>query len=156
MSNEQVDGKAIPQEWHECDGEVGRLVHQLRWRRRATPVKRGALVLGILLLFVPLHYFFSDAISEIEANVTGCTCDHYMEEMRDFYCEKSRDRLDVKLWEHLSTCRDCRKTFTLYTRIARTSVARASVNGNRTHTTSPKHPISLEQLLKGATFAMEQ
>jgi hypothetical protein len=145
-------------EWHTCHGEVGRLSRHLRWRRRSIAVTRTAFVLAFALIAFSANYFYADSISALEANVaTGSTCDHYMEEMRGFYCDHSRSELDVKLWDHISTCPDCRRTFSFYGKISEGSnYAHSAQKRNATRAASANHPVSFEDLLKGRTFAMQR
>ena len=89
-------------EWQNCDGELGRLVHQLRWRRRASRLRRTALLTVLAIVTIGGNYVYSDVATVLSVKATGSPCDHYNQELRAFYCEKSLSELDQAFWVHLS------------------------------------------------------
>ena len=57
--------------WHDCDGEVGHLVHRLKWRRRSTRLRRGALIATLCMVTVCGNYFYSDVSTALSIEATG-------------------------------------------------------------------------------------
>lgn len=139
--------------WQSCQGEVGHLVHRLRWRRRSTRLRRGALLAMLAVVTVGGNYFYSDVATELSVKATGSPCDHYTQELRAFYCDKSLNELEPAFWEHLSKCPDCQREFRFFGRIARHHYAHISRHDKRAETGTPIRRISLEDLLHQATFA---
>ena len=139
--------------WQSCKGEVGQLVHRLQWRRRSSRLRRGALLATLAVVTVGGNYFYSDVATVLSAKATGSPCDHYCQELRAYYCDKSLNELDPAFWEHLSKCPDCRREFQFVGGISHTHFAHASHHDKRAQTSTAPGNISLEELLKQATFA---
>jgi hypothetical protein len=141
-------------DWQACKGEVGHLVHRLRWRRRSTRLRRGGLLATLVIVTVCGNYFYSDVATELSVKASGSPCDHYTQELRAFYCDKSLNELDAGFWEHLSRCPDCQRDFRFFGGISHNHVvAHASPNNKRAQAPTASHPISLEEVLRQATFA---
>jgi len=139
--------------WRTCDGEVGKLVHCLRWRKRSAHIRQTALLVTFVALTLSGSYFYSDVVTEIEVGMTGSPCTHYSEELRAFYCDKSRSELEPKLWEHISTCRDCRREFGFFSGISQARIARVTPNKRSVQLEAQPLRISFEQIAGGATLA---
>src|SRR5579864_8953002 len=95
--------------WETCNGEVGKLVHRLRWRRRSQRLRRAALFAVLAFVSIGGNFVYSDVATEFSVKATGSPCDHYAQELRAFYCDGTRGELETKFWEHLSKCRDCQR-----------------------------------------------
>ncbi len=143
-------------DWQACKGEVGHLVHRLRWHRRSTRLRRGALLATLAIVTVGGNYFYSDVAAELSVEASGSPCDHYAQELRAFYCDKSLNELDPGFWVHLSKCPDCQRDFRFFGGISHSHVAHASRHDKRAQSPTASHHISLEELLKQATFAARQ
>lgn len=139
--------------WRTCDGEVGKLVHRLRWRKRSAQIRRTALLATLVALTLSGSYFYSDVVTEMEVGMTGSRCVHYSEEIRAFYCDKSQSELEPKLWEHISTCPDCRREFGFFSGISQARVARATPIKRSVQLDAEPLRISFEQITRGATLA---
>jgi len=139
--------------WQTCTGEVGQLVHHLRWRRRSARLRRGALLATLALVTVGGNYFYSDVATELSVKATGSPCDHYTQELRAYYYDKSISDLEPGFWEHLSKCRDCQREFQFVGGISHTHFAHVSHNDKRAQSGTLPGRISLEELLRQATFA---
>jgi hypothetical protein len=144
--------EAVAGNWQACEGEVGQLVHRLRWRRRSSRLRLGALLATLALVTLSGNYFYSDVATELSIKASGKPCDHYAQELRAFYCDKSLGELDPQFWEHLSKCPDCQRDFRFFGSISNSSVAHASPS-KKARALHSSHPISLEQLLQEGTFA---
>jgi hypothetical protein len=140
-------------EWQSCKGEVGQLVHRLRWQRRSTQLRRGALLATLAMLTVGGNYYYSDVATELSVKASGSPCDHYSQELRAYFCDKSISDLDPSFWEHFSKCPDCRREFKFFGGISHTHLAHVSNAQKRAETDGTTHHISLDELLKQATFA---
>jgi hypothetical protein len=140
-------------DWRVCEGEVGHLVHRLRWRRRSSRIRRGALLATLAIVTLCGNYFYSDVATELAIKASGKPCDHYAQELRAFYCDKSLGELDTQFWEHLSRCPDCQRDFRFFGSISRHAVAHALPHDKGAHSPGSGHSISLDQLLQQATFA---
>jgi hypothetical protein len=148
--------KMASNEWQNCEGEVGRLVHHLRWRRRAARV-RGAVLLAILaVVTVGGNFYYSDVATVLSVRATGSPCDHFDQELRAFYCDKSLSELDQAFWVHLAKCPDCQREFRFFGGIADHRIAHLARHNQRTQLDTTSHHISLDELLKQATFAARQ
>ncbi len=115
--------------WHDCAGEVGRLVRRLRWRRRSTQIRIGALVAILIGIALTGNYFSSAVESSIELKFTGRPCTHYVEEMRAVYCDHSAPDLDEAFWNHVAKCPDCERDLNFYGAIGRDRRSRAARPG---------------------------
>jgi len=143
-------------DWQACEGELGQLVHRLRWRRRSSRLRRGALLATLAFVTFSGNYFYSDVATELAIKATGKPCDHYSQEMRAFYGEKSQGELDPQFWEHLPKCPDCQRDLKFFGSIAHHSMAHVSPQNKGVHSPRAMHPISLEQLLQQGTIAAHQ
>jgi hypothetical protein len=150
-----TQAEARSNEWQNCDGEVGRLVHQLRWRRRATRLRRGTLLAVLAIVTIGGNYVYSDVATVLSVRATGSPCDHYDQELRAFYCEKSLSELDDAFWIHLAKCPDCQREFRFFGGIAPHRLDHLGRH-NKHGQTNGGHRISLDELLKQATFAARQ
>jgi len=139
--------------WRTCDGEVGKLVHRLRWRKRSAQFRRSALLVTFVALTLSGSYFYSDVVTAFEVGMTGSPCVHYSDELRAYYCDKSQSELEPKLWEHISNCPDCRREFGFFSGISQARVARATPNKRSVQLESEPLRISFEQIAGGATLA---
>jgi len=148
-----TSAETVAGDWHACEGEVGHLVHRLRWRRRSSRLRRGALLATLALVTVSGNYFYSDVATELAIKASGKPCDHYAQELRAFYCDKSSGELDPQFWVHLPKCPDCQRDFKFFDSIGKRSIAHVSHQNKGVHSPRVSHPISLEQLLQQATFA---
>lgn len=143
---------AFPQEngaWRSCEGEVDRLVHRLRHRRRSDRVRRSALAASLALLVVAGNYFYSDVVTALSIRATGSPCDHYTQELRAFYCDESCNELETKFWEHVSKCPDCQRELEFCGQIAHSS----AVHPRGHSVAKATRPISLDELMKNVPLA---
>jgi hypothetical protein len=141
-------------DWQACKGEVGHLVHRLRWHRRSTRLRRGALLATLAIVTVCGNYFYSDVATELAVKATGSPCDHYAQELRAFYCDKSLNELDSAFWEHLSKCHDCQRDLQFFGGIyPHSQFAHSSHHNKRAQATTTSHHISLDEVLRQATIA---
>ena len=138
--------------WQNCEGEVGHLVHQLRWHRRAARLRRTALLTVLVIVTIGGNYVYSDVATVLSVKATGSPCDHYDQELRAFYCEKSLSELDDAFWIHLAKCPDCQREFHFFGGIAPHRFNHIGPN-HKHRQTDTDHHISLDELLKQATFA---
>jgi hypothetical protein len=148
--------ETVAGDWHACAGEVGHLVHRLRWRRSSSRMRRGALLATLALVTVYGNYFYSDVATALSIKVSGKPCDHYSQELRAYYCDKSLNDLEPKFWEHVAKCPDCQRDFKFFDGIYQHHLAHVSPQDKRAHSPGAHHPISLEELLKQATVAAHQ
>jgi hypothetical protein len=135
-------------QWQQCAGEVNRLVHHLRWRRRATHLRRGALLAILAVVTIGGNYYYSDVATILSVKATGSPCDHFDQELRAFYCDKSLSELDQSFWIHLAKCPDCQKEFRFFGGI--------SPHPHKHGQADTNHQISLDDLLRQATLAARQ
>ena len=134
-------------DWQTCNGEIGHLVHRLRWRRRSQRLRRGALLLVLAMVTCCGNYFYSDVATELAIKASGGKpCDHYSQELRDFYCDHRIGELETKFWEHLSKCPDCQRDFRFYAGISRKTFAHSSLHEKGARHPQSNRPISLEEL----------
>ena len=141
-------------EWRHCHGEVGHLVHGLRWRTRRAILRRSALLATFAMVAVGSRFYKPEVEAQLENRATGSACAHYSDEMRDYFCEKTRAELEPKLWDHISHCPECQRELGFFRGISESSVARASWPKASAHIPGHQHPVSaFEQFLQGATLA---
>jgi hypothetical protein len=140
-------------DWHVCTGQVGELVHRLRWRKRSTRLRRGGLLATLAMITVFGNYFYSDVATELSVKASGSPCDHYAQELRDFYSNRSLYELEPAFWEHLSKCPDCQRDFRFFGGISHTHFSHAWPSSKPAKTPAPNRHISLDELLKQATLA---
>jgi hypothetical protein len=139
--------------WASCQGEVGKLVHRLRWRRRSQRLRRAALLAVLAFVSIGGNYVYSDVATELSVKATGSPCDHYAQELRAYYSDKSLGELEPAFWEHLAKCPDCQREFRFVGCIALKHMGHSAKPEKRgTAKTLPGH-ISLNDLLKQATLA---
>jgi hypothetical protein len=140
-------------EWHNCDGEVSRLVQRLRWRRRSGRIRQGTLF-GLLAFAVFAgSYLYPEMVVRMEASATGSNCEHYMQQMRAFYCEGSGVDLDPALWEHLATCSDCRRSLSLYGNMSSWRMAHSPRREHAHAEPGQTHRLKVDPSLGSALFA---
>jgi hypothetical protein len=144
--------------WRACSGEVHGLVRRLRWRKRGQQARQFAAVLVIAM--APLSICYSSYVrgyvtSEIELKVAAVPCNYYEDEMRAFYCDKSRSDLPSELWVHLSHCPDCSRDLVFYGGIARcTPDRRAAVKPSAQLQHGAQQAVTLTQVLAEGTLAV--
>lgn len=142
-------------EWRSCQGEVGSVVHGLRWRTRRAVLRRGAFLAVFATVAISSRAYYSEVVAQLENRATGSPCAHYTDEMRDYFCEKTRADLEPKLWDHISHCAECQREMGFYCGISESSVVRSSPRPESSaHIPGHQHPISaFEQILESATLA---
>jgi hypothetical protein len=154
--NEQTVSRG--DDWRACGGEVRGLVRRLRWSRHAQQARQFAAVLFVAL--VPVSLCYSSYVkllltSEIELKVAAAPCGYYEDEMRAYYCDKSRSDLPQELWVHLAHCRDCSRDLVFYGGIARCAPdQRATAKRSAQIQHGSEHSISLMQVLAEGTVAV--
>jgi hypothetical protein len=150
-------------EWRPCGGEVHGLVRRLRWRRHGHHARRFMAL--VIIALAPVSICFSSSVksyvtSQIELKVAPKPCDYYEDEMRAYYCEKSRSDLPPDLWVHLSHCRDCSRDLVFYGGIAQCLPDgrrhRQSVKQSAHLHHGPEQAVSLMQVLAKGTLAVQQ
>jgi hypothetical protein len=139
--------------WESCNGEVGKLVHRLRWRRRSQRLRRAALLSVLAFVSIGGNYVYSDVATEFSVKATGSPCDHYAQELRAYYSDKSLGELDPAFWEHLSRCPDCQREFHFLGGISNCPVNHPAKHDHRVDAKALPGHISLDDLLKQATLA---
>ena len=131
------------------------------WSRRrrfavAVVAAVSATVLAVLaIVTIGGNYVYSDVATVLSVRATGSPCDHYDQELRAFYCEKSLSELDDAFWIHLAKCPDCQREFRFFGGIAPHRLDHLGPH-NKHGQTNGGHRISLDELLKQATFAARQ
>jgi hypothetical protein len=147
-----------PDDWRTCGGEVSHLVRRLRWRHRTHQARGFVAVMFVAL--VPLALCFSTPVksfltSEIELNVASAPCAYYQDEMRAYYCDKSRSDLPTELWEHLATCHDCGRDLVFFGGIAQAD-GKSHIHANHSalHQQGPKRAVGLLRLFAEGTLAI--
>jgi hypothetical protein len=140
--------------WESCNGDVGKLVYRLRWRRRSLRLRRAALLAVLAFVSIGGNYVYSDVATELSVKATGSPCDHYAQELRAYYSDKSIGDLEPAFWEHLSKCPDCQREFRFVGGISHHQMAHSAKHGQGANAAKslPGH-ISLDDLLKQATLA---
>jgi hypothetical protein len=157
-NKEQTDSHA--DDWRACGGEVRGLVRRLRWRRRTYQARQFVALVFVAL--VPLALCFSSYVksfltSEIELKVSSAPCGYYEDEMRAYYCDKSRSDLPTELWVHLAHCPDCSRDLVFYGGIARCeSTRRPPTKHSAQMHHGPDQAISLMQVLAEGTLAVNR
>lgn len=139
--------------WEACHGEVGKMVHRMRWRRRSQRLRRAALFAVLAFVSIGGNYVYSDVATELSVKATGSPCDHYAQELRAYYSDKSLGEIDPAFWEHLSKCPECQREFRFLGGIAGRHHTEAAMHNRSAHTNSLPGHISLDDLLKQATLA---
>ena len=144
-------------QWRRCDGEISQVVHRLRWRRRTTRIRTAALFVMLLVVSVGGSYFRSEIDAKLAIQATGSPCDHYMEEIRGFYCDRTQYELEPKLWEHIAHCRDCGRDFLFFGGIAHSGhphVSKPNADSAHFGTAAPA-TASFEWILREGTLAAQ-
>jgi hypothetical protein len=139
--------------WETCNGEVGKLVHRLRWRRRSQRLRRAGLLAVLAFVSIGGNYVYSDVATELSVKATGSPCDHYAQELRAYYSDKSLGELEPAFWEHLSRCPDCQREFRFVGGISHHQASHAAKHDHRADAKALSGHISLDDLLKQATLA---
>lgn len=152
-SNWNEQNTVAPADWRPCDGEVNKIVRRLRLRRRGRQIRPAMLLAVFAVISVAGRFYYPEIVATMDASVAGSPCDHYMGEMREFYCDKSRSDLEPRLWEHLSTCSDCRKAMRLCGSISRASEISVTSHEHSAQTGAAGHPVSLRLFARDATLA---
>jgi hypothetical protein len=146
--------------WRACGGEVRGLVRRLRWRRRAHQARQFVAVVFVALVPVTLcfsSYVKSFLTSQIELKVAAAPCGYYEDEMRAYYCDKSRSDLPPELWVHLAHCRDCSRDLVFYGGIAQCVPQRPAAAKHSAHVQrGPDHAVTLMQVLTEGTLAVQR
>jgi hypothetical protein len=148
-------------QWRSCGGEVHGLVRRLRWRKRAFQARQFAAVLfvavtpAVIWCSSSVNYFVT---SQIELKTAAAPCIYYEDEMRAYYCDKSRSDLPPELWVHLSHCPDCSRDLVFYGGIAQcTPDRRAPADKHSVHLHHEgDHAVSLMQVLTEGTIAVQR
>ncbi|HXY33418.1 MAG TPA: hypothetical protein VEI07_04275 [Planctomycetaceae bacterium] len=159
-TNEQTVSRADG--WRACGGEVRGLVSRLRWRKRAHQARQVSAVVFVALTPVLLcfsSYVRSFVTSEIELKTASAPCGYYEDEMRAYYCDKSRSDLPADLWVHLAHCRDCSRDLVFYGGIAQCTPDRR--RGSAVKHSAHLHrggdqTLSLTQVLLEGTLAVQR
>ncbi|HEV8071121.1 MAG TPA: hypothetical protein VGP76_25630 [Planctomycetaceae bacterium] len=156
-----INGQTISHagEWRACGGEVRKLVQRLRWRRRGQQARQFAAIVFVavvpFLCFTPYAKLF--LTSQIELKVAAAPCGYYEDEMRAYYCDKSRSDLPAELWVHLSHCRDCSRDLVFYGGISQCMPDRAAVAKHAAHMHhGPQQRVTLMQVLTEGTLAVQR
>jgi hypothetical protein len=139
--------------WDSCNGEVGKLVHRLRWRRQSQRLRRAALLAILAFVSIGGNYVYSDVATELSVKATGSPCDHYAQELRAYYADRSLGDLEPAFWEHLAKCPDCQREFRFVGGISIRHVLHSAKQDKRADAKSLPGHISLDDLLKQATLA---
>jgi hypothetical protein len=145
-------------DWQACGGEVRGLVRRLRWRRRSHQVRE--IVAVVFVALVPLALCFSSSVksfltSEIELKVAAAPCGYYADEMRAYYCDKSRSDLPSELWVHLAHCPNCSQDLVFYGGIAQCRPGHRAGPGHSAHAEhDAKQAVGLMRLLAEGTLAV--
>jgi hypothetical protein len=96
--------------------------------------------------------------SQIELKTAAAPCGYYEDEMRAYYCEKSRADLPPELWVHLAHCRDCSRDLVFYGGIAQCAPdhrrAPAAKHSAHSHNDGD-HAVTLSQILTEGTIAVQ-
>jgi hypothetical protein len=158
-----INGQSVSHadDWHACGGEVRGLVRRLRWRRRTDQARRFVAVAFVAI--VPLTLCFSSYVksfltSEIELKVASAPCGYYEDEMRAYYCDKSRSDLPSELWVHLAHCPDCSRDLVFYGGIAQCTPDHrrgAAKHSAHVHQGSDQ-AVSLMRVLAEGTLAVQR
>jgi hypothetical protein len=150
-----------PDGWRACGGEVRGLVHRLRWRRRAQQSRQ--FVALVIIALAPVSLCFSSYVksfltSQIELKTAAVPCGYYEDEMRAYYCDKSRSDLPPDLWVHLSHCPDCGRDLRFYGGIAQCRPdSRAGQVKHSAHVhRAPEQAVTLMQVLTEGTLAVQR
>jgi hypothetical protein len=139
--------------WESCNGEVGKMVHRMRWRRRSQRLRRAGLLAILAFVSIGGNYVYSDVATELSVKATGSPCDHYAQELRAYYSDKSLGEIEPAFWEHLAKCPDCQREFRFLGGISHPHYAHAAKHSQPAHGKTVPGRISLDDLLKQATLA---
>jgi hypothetical protein len=147
--------------WRACGGEVRGLVRRLRWHRRLHQTRQ--FVALVVIAMAPVSLAFSSYVktfltSQIELKTAAVPCGYYEDEMRAYYCDKSRSDLPPELWVHISHCPDCGRDLRFYGGIAQCSpdqqVAPKRTSAHIHH--AAEHAVTLTQVLNAGTLAIQR
>ena len=152
MTNEKTS-TMTGESWESCNGEVGKLVHRLRWRRRSQRLRRAGLLAVLAFVSIGGNYVYSDVATQLSVKATGSPCDHYAQELRAYYADKSLGELEPAFWEHLSRCPDCQREFRFVGGISHRPAPHAAKHEHRADAKGLSGHISLDELLRQATLA---
>jgi hypothetical protein len=116
----------------------------------------------LFVALVPVSLCYSSYVksfltSQIELKVAAAPCGYYEDEMRAYYCDKSRSDLPSELWVHIAHCQDCSRDLVFYGGIAQCSHDRpAAAKHSASVLHGPDRAVSLMRVLAEGTLAVNR
>ncbi len=98
----------VEKEWAPCQqGEVGQLVQNLKQRRRARSIQRGAAVTTLLMMVGFAGYYFAGLAPRGDMNFGGIACHEVMDLADRFLNDSLAPDTTTRIRSHLAQCAAC-------------------------------------------------